>query len=48
MSSSADNIKYSVKYINVKYNIKYTVKDAMPASFRSELFTSYILTKLKQ
>ena len=28
--------------------LAFTVKDAMPVSFRSELFTSYILTIFKQ
>jgi len=32
---------------NISFDIK-IFKDAMPVSFRSELFTSYILTIFKQ
>jgi len=43
------------KFISIIYNLKLfvfngrrNIKDAMPVSFRSELFTSYFLTIFKQ
>jgi len=46
-----DNHKENVKEAEVKkcrITNKCAFKDAMPVSFRSELFTSYILTIFKQ
>jgi len=42
------NVFYQKNNNNNNNSSEKLIKDAMPVSFRSELFTSYILTAFKQ